>query len=320
MAHLNSAHKFENSNDERYLPSTAQQLRSLLHNEGDIIIAPGVYDGLTARLALAAGHKCLYMTGAGTSVARLGLPDLGFLTLNDMYANAAMIAGLDRTIPVIADADTGFGGAVQVARTVSLFMSAGIAGLHIEDQVLMKRCGHLSGKETVDPAEFFTRISAAVMARKRERGDIVIIARTDALQQRGYDDAVSRLRGAIALGADVAFLEGIESVEQAQQAVVDLAPTPLLFNMVPGGVSPNMSSEEAQKLGFRIIIFPGAALGPVAAAVGQAMSELNMAKRHDAIGNHEVLTPRDLFEKCGLSQCMTFDQEVAASLATVYGR
>lgn len=314
MAFLSSSHGFWDANDKHYVSTAARRLRNLLADENNIIIAPGVYDGLTARLALAAGHECLYMTGAGTSVSRLGLPDIGFLTLNDMYMNAAMIAGLDKTVPVIADADTGFGGAVQVGRTVSLYMSAEIAGLHIEDQVLTKRCGHMADKEIVDPAEFFTRISAAVMARKKEKGDIVIIARTDALQQRGYEDAVSRLRGAISLGADVAFLEGIESIEQAQRVIADLAPTPLLFNMVPGGISPSLSSRKAQELGFRVIIFPGAALGPVAVAVGQAMSDIRRTRHENAIRSDGVLSPRDLFDRCGLEQCMAFDRDVAASL------
>lgn len=320
MAFLGAKQGTSNVDSNHDISTAARRLRQLLADDKNIVVAPGVYDGLTARIALAAGHQCLYMTGAGTSVSRLGLPDMGFLTLNDMHANAAMIAGLDKTVPVIADADTGFGGPLQVGRTVSLYMSAGVAGLHIEDQVLAKRCGHLAGKQTVSLDEFLGRISAAVMARKREGGDIVIIARSDALQQYGYEEAVARLRAAIKLGADVAFLEGVESIEQAEQAVADLAPTPLLFNVVPGGVSPDLSVQQAQDLGFRVVIFPGAALGPVALVVKETMSKLKTTGYVGSIGGQRTSSPHSLFEVCGLTECLAFDRDVAANTLRVQNR
>jgi 2-methylisocitrate lyase-like PEP mutase family enzyme len=194
--------------------TAAAKLRRFLQQDGKTVFCPGVYDGITARIALNTGFDCLYMTGAGTAASRLGLPDLGLATMGDMAANASMIASLDRSVPVIADADTGYGGPLMVARIVHAYMAGGVAALHLEDQVITKRCGHLSNKELVDEHVYLSRIRAACMAREEARrasggaADIVIIARSDALQSLGYDAAVSRLAKAIALGADVAFLEG----------------------------------------------------------------------------------------------------------------
>lgn len=239
------------------------------------------------------------------------VPDLGIATLNDMHANAAMISSLDRSVPVIADADTGYGGPIMVARTVAMYMQSGVAGLHIEDQVQTKRCGHLGGKELVGQETFLSRIRAAYLSRGKEMGDIVIIARTDALQSLGYEEAVTRLKMAVKAGADVAFLEGVASVEQAKQACEDLSPTPVLLNMVQGGLTPNLTAAEAHELGFRIIIFPGLALSQVLVAVTGAMTELRETGtvKKDSSALAKSLSPRALFEVCGLNECMAFDKE-----------
>ncbi|PWY90352.1 carboxyphosphonoenolpyruvate mutase [Aspergillus sclerotioniger CBS 115572] len=284
-------------------PAVAR-LRQLLADESKIIVCPGVYDGFTARIALAEGFDALYMTGAGTTASRLGQPDLGVVTLNEMRGNAEMIAGLDPAVPLIADADTGFGGSLMVHRTVTEYIRAGVAALHLEDQPTSKRCGHLSNKQLVPEAEYLDRIRAAINARARSGGDIVLIARTDALQSLGYEAAVSRLKGAIALGADVAFLEGVASAEQARQVCEELKPTPVLFNAVPGGVSPDLSVQEAQELGFRLIIYPGLALGAVYQAVREAAQKLKET------GTQAVRAgqgPRDIFNVLGLQEAVALD-------------
>lgn len=251
------------------------------------------------------------MTGAGSAASVLGQPDLGLMTLDDMLTNAQMIASLDRTVPLIADADTGYGGPLMVARTVQSYMAAGIAGLHLEDQVVNKRCGHLANKELVDEDVFYSRIRAAALAREEYReqtgtGDVVLIARTDALQSFGYDVAVHRLKKAVQLGADVAFLEGITSKEMCRQAVKDLAPTPVLLNMVPGGVTPDMSVSEAQEMGFRVMIYPCFALEPVYHSVSRAARELretgNIINREEGCKGI-----KEVFRVCGLDGCMAFD-------------
>ena len=290
----------------RTSPPAVARLRELLADKSKIVACPGIYDGFTARIALKEGFDCLYMTGAGTTMSRLGMPDLGVATLNDMRDHAAMIGSLDRNVPLIADADTGYGGPLMVGRTVAQYMSAGVAALHLEDQVQTKRCGHLGNKELVDEDVYLSRIRAAVLMREQMYGDIVIIARTDALQSLGYEAAVQRLRKAVEAGADVAFLEGFTSGEQMKRVCQDLAPAPVLLNMVSGGVTPDVSVGEAQEMGFRIIIFPGFALGPVYKAVSDAAKELkstgNLKRNEELSGG-----PRQLFDVCGLKECMTFD-------------
>lgn len=232
-------------------------------------------------------------------------------TFNDMLENAAMIASLDRTVPLIADADTGYGGPVMVARTVRAYISAGVAGLHLEDQVVTKRCGHLSGKELVDEGEYLSRIRAANMARDEMRettgGDIVIIARTDALQSLGYDAAVRRLRAAVQVGADVAFVEGPTSVEQCRQLCRDFDPVPVLLNMVPGGVTPELTVAEAYEMGFRLMIHPGLALIPALEGIEAAFREMKVdGKVHvSAVQGKEGV--KQLFNACGLAECVELD-------------
>ncbi|KAK1757920.1 Phosphoenolpyruvate/pyruvate domain-protein [Echria macrotheca] len=288
----------------------AARLRELLARKDDILVCPGVYDGLTARIALRDGFECLYMTGAGTSMSRLGMPDLGLVTMNDMHTNASMLASLDRRIPVIADADTGFGGPLMIARTVKSYISAGVAGLHLEDQeVATKRCGHLLGKEVVSPDAFATRIRAAVLARDEMRavlgdvaGDIVLIARTDALQVNGFDEAVARLRLAVEAGADVAFLEGVTSIEEGGRVCAALAPTPVLLNLVPGGVTPLVTVDQARNAGFRLVIYPALMLSAVYESCSAVSRELKTTGAITANGG-----PKELFKVCGLDECLEFD-------------
>lgn len=198
----------------------------------------------------------------------------------------------------------------MVGRTVSQYMRAGVAALHLEDQVQTKRCGHLLGKQIVPEDEFISRIRAAVLAREREAGDIVIIARTDALQSLGYEGARTRLERAIEAGADVAFPEGITSADQGRQICHGLAPTPVLFNCVPGGVSPELSVEEARNLGFKMIIFPGLALTAVLEGVSNASAALKDTGRAPPT---KVL-PKAAFEVCGLQECIDFDLAAGGKL------
>lgn len=173
-----------------------------------------------------------------------------------------MIANLEPNVPLIAGADTGYGGPNMVARTVQQYTRSGVAGLHIEDQIQTKRCGHWQGKEVVPLETFVQRIGAATKARDELDSKIVIVARTDSLQTHDFDEAVKRLKAAAVAGADVAFLEGIHTKEQAKFACEQLAPTPVLLNMVEHGATPSWSVTEASELGFKIIIFPSQRLVP----------------------------------------------------------
>ncbi|KAL9625513.1 MAG: hypothetical protein Q9160_000223 [Pyrenula sp. 1 TL-2023] len=284
----------------------ATKLRNIVEHPNAFLVCPGVHDGFSARIALQVGFDGLYMTGAGSTASLLGHADLGLLSLPQMREHAANLASLSLSTPLIADADTGYGGPIMVSRTVAQYAAAGVAGLHIEDQILTKRCGHLSGKAVVDLDVYLSRIRAAVQSRRRIGSDIVIIARTDALQQHGYDEALARLRAARKVGADVALLEGITSKDQARQAVHDLHPMPCLLNMVEHGATPSITAPEARDMGFKIIIFPFAALAPAYAAIKSSMEKL---KHEGCLGSDESLTPQMLFRVCGLEESMRIDRE-----------
>ncbi|CAG8007586.1 unnamed protein product [Penicillium salamii] len=288
----------------------ATRLRSLLM-EKDIVLAPGVYDGFSARIALEVGFDCLYMTGAGTCASSLGQPDLGFATLNDMRDHAEMIANLDPTVPLIADADTGYGGPNMVARTVEQYHRRGVAALHIEDQIQTKRCGHLGGKEVVPLDVFVSRFRAAAAARRKIGSDIVLIARTDALQIHGFVDAVKRLKAAIEAGADVAFLEGVATKEEAREVCRLLSPTPVLLNMVENGSTPSWTPAEAKELGFRIMIWPFAAIAPAYAAIRDTYRRFNET---GSTGIDPKFTPKALFTIVGLEEAVGVDVVAGGSL------
>jgi 2-methylisocitrate lyase-like PEP mutase family enzyme len=242
-----------------------RRLRELL-NHPDMIVAPGAYDGITARLVEQAGFAAAYMTGAGTSMAH-GFPDFGLLGMSEMVENAAMMA---RTIaiPLIADADTGYGNELNVTRTVREFEARGVAGIHIEDQTSPKRCGHLDGKEIISAPEFVAKIRAAVAARRDP--DFLIIARTDSRAVSGFDEAVTRANAALGAGADVAFVEAVQTPEELS-LVPQRVNGPCLLNVVPGGKTPPIMLPEAQALGYRIAILPGLLLGAVMVAADQAL-------------------------------------------------
>ena len=221
-----------------------------------------------------------------------------------MRAHAEMIANLDRSVPLIADMDTGFGAPIMVARSVAEYCRAGVAGFHIEDQILNKRCGHLEGKEVVDMDTYLARIRAAREAITRCGSDIVLIGRTDALQKHGYDEAVKRLKAARDAGADVGQLEGITSRDMARQAVKDLAPFPLLLNMVEHGATPIIPAREAQSMGFKIMIFSFASLAPAYTAI---KATLEKVKWEGVTGTSKELTPKRLFNVCGMQESIEID-------------
>lgn len=194
----------------------------------------------------------------------------------------------------------------MVAKSVQQYIQAGVAGFHIEDQVLSKRCGHLAGKKVVSKEEYLMRLRTAKYTIDRLQSDIVLIARTDALQQHGYEECIDRLKAARDLGADVGLLEGLTSKEQARQAVRDLAPWPLLLNMVENGATPIITTQEAAEMGFRIMIFSFASLAPAYMGIKSALERL---KTEGVVGTPEGLTPRKLFEVCGLSESMKVDTD-----------
>jgi carboxyvinyl-carboxyphosphonate phosphorylmutase len=284
---------------------TTTKLRQLMGEPG-IIVAPGAYDCLTARLVERAAFPAVYMTGAGTALTRLGKPDLGFATLSEMAANAAAMASTV-SVPLIADADTGYGGALNVYRTVREYEKAGVAALHIEDQVFPKRCGHLDGKQVVAIEEMMSKLRAAVEARTDD--DFVLIARTDALAVTGLDDTLRRCQAYAEAGADVLFVEALRTHEEIERVVREVN-VPLLYNFVEHGKSPLLPVAELQRLGFKMVIFPGSIMLAVLPLVGEILGELK------GRGTTEALLDRmtnvvELFETMGLSEMLQLDARVA---------
>ncbi|KAE9400633.1 oxaloacetate acetylhydrolase [Gymnopus androsaceus JB14] len=296
----------ENFREGPLSTNSATRLRQMLARPG-AIIAPGIYDGVSARLALEAGFDCLYQSGAATTASKLGQPDLAMATLNDFVEAARMNCSIDPTVPLIADADTGFGGPNMIARTVKQYAVVGVAGLHIEDQVQTKRCGHLLGKQLVSAEDFVTRIRAAVLGRDSIPGgsDIVIIARTDAAQSLGTEEAINRLKLASAAGADLLFFEGIRSKEDLELAVQSLAPKPILLNVVAGGVTPNFTAKEAEALGAKLIIYPLITIVPAIHAMRESLQSLK--RTGSDVDSAQGMGPRQFFQIMGLDDAIKFD-------------
>ncbi len=258
------------------MPSKARLLRRCLQDDA-IVLAPGAYDGITARLIEQAGFPAVYMTGAGTSAAR-GYPDYGLLTMTEMVDNAAVLArAVD--VPVISDADTGYGNELNVTRAVREFEARGVAAIHIEDQVSPKRCGHLDGKEVVPRDEFASKVRAAVAAKRDP--DFVLIARTDACAVLGLEEALLRANAALEAGADMAFVEAPRTLEELA-AVPKRVSGPCMLNVVPGGRTPAIDMNEAQAMGYRLAIFPGVCLREVIPSVDAALQSLKATMRANA--------------------------------------
>ena len=245
------------------------RLRELLAAPG-VVIAPGVADALNARMVAAEGFDAIYMTGGGTSAVRLGMPDVGLLTLPEMVDNAGRIADASG-LPVVSDADTGYGNPLNVQRTVVAYEKAGVAGIHLEDQESPKRCGHLSGKSLVSTAEMCNKIKAACDARRDD--DFFIIARTDALTVEGFDAALERGRAYEAAGADMIFVESPLSMEHLT-AIPKAFKVGTLFNMASSGKTPFLHKDELSKLGFKLAIYPNFAILSAIPAVRRFLREL----------------------------------------------
>ena len=250
-----------------------QKFRAMLQQPG-IIRAPGAYDAWSAKLVEKAGFPAVYMTGYGVSASVLGKPDIGFITLPKMSTMARNICSAV-SIPVIADADTGYGGVLNVMRTIKEYMAAGVAAIQLEDQVFPKRCGHMEGKEIIGKDEMVAKIKAAVAAR--EGGDIAIIARTDARAVAGFAEGLERVQAYHAAGADIIFFEAPESTEEIKE-VAAKCKAPLLANMVEKGKTPMIPGDELEKLGYKIAIYP---VSTLYAATKNVMDVLAALKRDD---------------------------------------
>ncbi|MEX0286202.1 MAG: oxaloacetate decarboxylase [Paracoccaceae bacterium] len=276
-------------------------LKALLKRE-KILLAPGVYDALTASMAEAAGFEALYLSGAAVAYTRLGRPDIGLTMASEMADTMALIA--DRVqVPVVIDADTGFGNALNAQRTMRFYERAGAAALQVEDQTYPKRCGHLKDKTLISKEEMAGKIRAMTDARARD--DTLVIARTDAIAVEGFDAALDRAGAYLEAGADVLFIEAPQSRSQQEQIVAEFGDrVPLLANMVEGGDTPVTDAKDLETLGFSIAIFPGG----IVRALARTMQDY-----YGSLAEHGTTQPfRDrMFDFAGLNRELGTDAMLA---------
>jgi len=279
-------------------------LRRHLNASDKMVIAPGAYDGLSARLIAEAGFEAVYMTGAGTAASRLGQPDLGLVTMTEMVANAAAIVECTQ-LPVIADADTGYGNPLNVIRTIREYERAGVAAVHLEDQAFPKRCGHMDGKQVLPAHDFVRKIKAAVDARRNE--EFVIIARTDARTVHGLEDALHRANLYSEAGADMVFIESPLTIAEMTE-IPKRVQAPCLINMSgPASKTPALTSSELKKMGYRLAIYPAVAMDTVVTSVRLALKRL---KQEGISWDPENLVgPQKLFEALGLETWRAYEKK-----------
>jgi 2-methylisocitrate lyase-like PEP mutase family enzyme len=273
-------------------------LRELLAGP-EPVLAPGAYDALSARLVERAGFPAVYMTGFGASASLLGRPDVGLLSFDEMAGHARRLAQAV-SVPLIADADDGYGNPLNVMRTVREYAAAGVAALHIEDQVAPKRCGHMEGKDVIDPAEMVEKVRAAVEARGD--GELLIIARTDARAVEGLDAALERARRYREAGADALFVEAPETEQEIEAVTAAFPDVPLVFNWVDGGKTPQLPLDRIRELRFALVIYPVTTLFAAARAVADVL---------DRLGDHDV-PPFDAFtDMIGLPEMRALEARFA---------
>ncbi|MPZ58977.1 MAG: carboxyvinyl-carboxyphosphonate phosphorylmutase [Rhizobiales bacterium] len=274
--------------------SQSGRLRSMVQR-GGMIVAPGAYDCITATAIAHAGFSAVYMTGSGTAASH-GYPDYGLLTMSEMVANAGRIVSAVN-VPVIADADTGYGNELNAVRTVREFECHGVAAIHIEDQVFPKKCGHLDNKEIVPFDDYVAKIRAAAEARVSP--DFVLIARTDARAVAGFDEAIRRANAALAAGADMAFVEAPQTMEELA-AVPRLVTGPCLLNVVRRGKTPPVALEDAEGMGYRLAIVPSLLFRGVIGYCEELLAEL---KATNVVPTPpKDLSPQEAFQRFGADE------------------
>ncbi len=265
--------------------SYAKKLREILDRENTVLV-PGAYDAFSAKILKQAGFEIIYMTGSGVTASVIGMPDVGLLTMSEMVNQARNIVNAT-DLPVLCDADTGYGNALNVIRTVREYERAGVAGIHMEDQVAPKKCGHFEGKQVIAAEEMVKKIEAALYARDDD--NFLLIARTDARSIMGLDEALRRARLYAEAGADMIFLESPQTVEELEVIAKELHEVPLLVNMVEGGKTPVLPFEELEKMGFKIVLYPTSGIRVVAKTLQDLAAHL-MAHKNTRDFEHRLVS------------------------------
>jgi 2-methylisocitrate lyase-like PEP mutase family enzyme len=281
--------------------SKSAALRGLLR-QNKMLIVPGAFECISARMIEQAGFPVAYMTGAGTA-ATLGFPDYGLITMTEMVANAGRMASV-LNIPLIADADTGYGNELNVIRTIREYEKHGVAGVHIEDQGFPKKCGHLDDKEIVPLDDYLAKIRAAVSAKSN--ADFLIIARTDARAVLGFEEAIKRANASLQAGADMAFVEAPQTVEEVA-AVPKLIKGPCLLNVVFKGKTPDVPLEDAERFGYKVAILPGMLFKSVIGICDQMLDGLKRDNKHPPLP--KTMSIREGFARVGANEWDAFRKQ-----------
>lgn len=276
-------------------------LRNLIQSPG-LLVVPGVYDCISARLAQNVGFECVFTSGFGISGSRLGMPDFGLLTATEMLDSVGKITA-SVEIPVVADIDTGYGSPLNVTRTVGELVRLGAAGFILEDQEWPKKCGHFEGKKVISKEEHVGKIKAA----REEAGDLVIIGRTDARRPLGLGEAIERGRAYVEAGADILFIEAPESLEELKIIAKEFPDIPLFANMVEGGKTPICGAEELEGLGFKIAVYPVTALFSASDAILKSLEYLK--QNRTSVGFGSMFSFKDFEELVGAQELKKFEEK-----------
>ena len=272
--------------------SKPNSLRKLLKTNKPILV-PGIYDALSAKIAQQVGFEAVFHTGYGTAATLLGVPDIGLVSFSEMKERVSNICN-SIDIPVVADADTGYGNSLNTMRTVKDYIRSGASGRILEDQVWPKKCGHMKGKAVIPLDEMESKIKAASQSRKEEKSDLVIVGRTDSLAIEGVDQAIDRVKRYHKAGADVLFIEAPDKIDELE-LIAKQVKLPLLLNQLEGGRTPLITMEQAKKIGFKIILFPLTSLYSSTKAMFDSLSYLK--KHQTSVGIEDQLVTFDKFNK-----------------------
>ncbi len=289
--------------------TSRRKLKQLLARR-QLLIAPGVFDGLSARLVEEAGFEAIYLSG-GAVARSMGVPDIGLLTMSEVIERAAQVVSAVK-IPVIADADTGYGNAMNLVRAVREFERAGVAAIHIEDQVTPKRCGHLEGKEVISLAEMEKKLMAALESRTDP--DFAIIGRTDARAIHGLEDAIKRGKSFAGLGVDAVFVEAPQSEAELETIARSITEVPLMVNMFKGGKTPLLPASRLEKMGFRIAIFPSETQRAAIHSMREALTLLKRDGSTEAMDDR-LTTFKERDRIVGLEEWERLERQYLKSLA-----
>ena len=289
--------------------TSRRKLKRLLARR-QLLIAPGVFDGLSARLVEEAGFEAIYLSG-GAVARSMGVPDIGLVTMSEVIERAVQVVAAVK-IPVIADADTGYGNALNLVRAVREFERAGVAAIHIEDQVTPKRCGHLEGKEVISLAEMEKKLAAALQSRSDP--DFIIIGRTDSRAIHGLDDAIQRGKSFAKLGVDAVFVEAPQSEKELETIARSITEVPLMVNMFKGGKTPLLPASRLEEMGFRIAIFPSESQRAAIYAMREALAMLKRDGSTEAMDDR-LTTFKERDRIVGLEEWERLERQYLKSVA-----